>query len=136
MSATAISDGRSELAELLERVRNAKGSDRRLEIDLWRALDGGEEAYAAGRVPLTWLCTYTASIDAALAFALRIVPDANCHGYEKGEWGVDAYLSRNNVPDGHWLVDARGETVPLAFIAAALNRLTALTQEHSDHVHP
>lgn len=116
----------SDLAGLIERVREAKGSDRRLEIDLWRALDGGEEAYAAGKMPLPWLATYTESIDAALAFGLKVVPDANNHGYDTVNGKVYAYLSRNNVSSGHWLSEECGNTVPLAFIAAALARLTSL----------
>lgn len=74
---------------------------------------------------------YTASIDAALAFGLKLNPDANNHGYDTVNGAVYAYLSRNNVPTGHWLSEVGCATVPLAFVAASIARLlTSLKENH------
>lgn len=42
----------------------------------------------------------TRSLDAAVALAERVLPDANCHGYDKTERGIEAYVSRNGVKSG------------------------------------
>jgi len=60
-----------------------------------------------------------ASIDSALTLAPY---GCNAHGYDfNPKGGVTAYLSRNYVKNGHWVVEGWHKTlVPVAFCIAAL----------------
>lgn len=119
-----------DFVELGERVGKATGADRRLEIDIWRALDGGEEAYAAGRTPLPWLNNYTESVDAALGLVERLLP------------GSEMTMLLNHAPRD-WqtacirvapLKSVCGEeaTLPLAIIAALLRALKSLSENTNE----
>lgn len=113
---------------LIERVAGATGPDREIDIALWRALDGGENDYAVGRLPLPWLCTYTSSIDAALGLVERLLP-----GWE---WLVSTSRERQAywaevhevVPKGELrtVFGTRKPTAPLAIISALLATLRAI----------
>ncbi len=60
---------------------------------------------------------YTTSLDAALTLRPE---GANCWGMDHTPLGVDFYWSRNNVPDGHWLIEGHHKTSdPLAACIAA-----------------
>lgn len=63
----------------------------------------------------------TTCVTAALALASRVLPDANCMGFDSDPRGADAYVSRNEVPrEQIWLVEARAKTPALALCAAIL----------------
>jgi hypothetical protein len=121
-----------ELSDLLARVEAATGPDRELDGAIHNALFGTNYVRSTGSV--TGFMTsptdngnppverYTASIDAALALALKIAPDANNHGYDTVNGMVYAYVSLNNVSSGHWISESWGSTVPLAFVAVAIRR--------------
>ena len=73
---------------------------------------------------------YTNSIDAALALAERILPEANCMGFDSDPRGADAYVSRNEVPrEQIWLVEARAKTPALALCAAILRATTRTSHD-------
>jgi hypothetical protein len=56
----------SELRALADRVEAAKGADRMLDLDVWRAVcPGAAELEARGKQPLPWLWCVTDSLDAA-----------------------------------------------------------------------
>lgn len=128
-----------ELSELLERVRGATGPDRELDDDLLEIVGIGYYDYTRSnyeyrvdepsKLDLTkaWGHPHpTASIDAALALTDRCLPDANCKGVEYDpSSGWSAYVSRNNVQNGHWLKEAYAPTAPLAILDALLSALIA-----------
>lgn len=70
----------------------------------------------------------TSSLDAAIAFVERVLPAANCHGYDKSPSGVTAYVSRNYVAEGHWMVAADHKTLALALLLAAFNALISIEE--------
>jgi hypothetical protein len=64
-----------------------------------------------------YLPFYTESVDAALALRPE---GANCWGIDAGPGRIDAYWSRNNVKDGHWMVEAshpKSEAIALCIAA-------------------
>ncbi len=65
---------------------------------------------------------YTASIDAAVALCERVLPEANCVGFDKTPKETTAYVSRNYCAAGDkpWLIEADGKTPALALCAAIL----------------
>jgi hypothetical protein len=66
----------------------------------------------------------TRSIDSALAFCEAVMPDMNCHGYDAGPKLIEAWISRNHCPDGHWYFNGYHKTsVPIAFCIAAVRAL-------------
>ena len=74
----------------------------------------------------------TTSLDAALALAERVLPEANCMGFDRDPKGVDAYVSRNCVPrDEVWLVEARAATPALALCLAILKAVPFERSERS-----
>jgi hypothetical protein len=135
----------SELSELLERVKAATGPDKILDRDILCVIDGwAYEKRARDRQP--WMYgpkgerrdppgvgvfgapRCSASIDAALALTERMLPEANRRGVEQEADGWSAYVSRNGVKSGHWLVESIGKTAPLAILAALLSALIAQVQ--------
>ena len=66
----------------------------------------------------------TASLDAALALADRALPEANCRGFDQTPHGSEAYVSRNNVRNGHWIIEGTGKTPALAMCAAILRAVS------------
>lgn len=108
----------TDLKELLERCKAATGPDRNTDAMLHHfALDG------VGTGNWHDSPRYTASVDASLALVERKLPDANCYGVEREPRGWTAYVSRNEVPSGHWLNEATGSTAPLAILCALLQAL-------------
>jgi hypothetical protein len=67
----------------------------------------------------------TTSLDAALTLCERVLPGASCVGFDRTPQGSTAYVSRNNVADGHWLVEAEAPTPALALCLALLRALEA-----------
>lgn len=59
----------------------------------------------------------TRSWDAAL---LLLPEGTNCHGYELSPSGVEAFVSRNCVPDGHWLSVGQHPTSPAIALCIAV----------------
>jgi len=125
---------------ILSRLRSAESGNRELDGDIALAL-GQVDAEAVNwtRREDGWLWyrfvepddfdtweapPYTTSIDAALALVERMLPDANCVGYDKTPLRVDAYVSRNNVKSGHWCEDGwHKSSVPIAILAALFAKL-------------
>lgn len=62
----------------------------------------------------------TMSIDAVVSLCERVLPEANCYGVAKDKTGWTAFVSRNDVASGHWLVEADGQTAPIALLLAIL----------------
>lgn len=143
-----------DLTSLLDRVRAATKGDREIDARIHHALfpdqrvllDAGsirpprrEPIYGALRdfpidgwtdwdgIAITLEAAPCAtSIDAAVALAERVLPEMNCWGVERKVATYDAYVSRNNVPDGHWLIEALDlKSAPLAMLAAILSALIA-----------
>jgi hypothetical protein len=108
------------LASLLERVREATGPDRDIDQAIREAIDG-----KMMERQLLWRETfpYSASIDASLALVGRLLPGANCVGFDKDPRDVTAYVSRNHVAEGHYFVEGVAATPPLAILAALLSAL-------------
>lgn len=138
----------SELQSLLERVEKEKGTDREIDADLDVALRGGEiqwrqanytmdmhpvarrpsgnhlGGYEHEHVPL-----YTASIDAALALAERVLPGWDYEITGIRAHGAVAILWKEGWRDD-WERATRSEsaTPPLAILAALLKALIAQKQ--------
>lgn len=141
------------LKDLLARVEAATGGDRELDALIashfrvgpddepdWLKRWGGEfrphhkfpgsvtAMHSDGSTGVHWKSErYTTSLDAALALVERVLPEANCVGFDKIPGEISAYVSRNFVGDGHWYQDATSHTPALALIAALLRAL--ITQE-------
>lgn len=64
----------------------------------------------------------TTSIDAALALAERVLPEMNCIGFDKSPRGVEAYVSRNHVKSGHWVVVGEHPSSPAPALCLAILR--------------
>lgn len=139
----------NDLTALLERVRNATGPDRRLNIYLHVLLnnDGrlGDYAsvdeYANSAIQLGWNTpAYTASVDAALALVERVLPGCGlaidreppAKGGAAAGAAVNGWIGEDG-PDGRaWEhFDATGPTFPLAILTALLLALTS-NQEGND----
>jgi len=119
--------------DIIKRLEGAMGPDRELD---WRIAD-------ALNIPSKWsdstiwppfmkgsaidkeIPLFSSSIDASLALVERMLPDANCCGVEKDANGWNAYVSRNSVDTGHWLVEAATLTAPLAILLALFRALEA-----------
>lgn len=99
---------RTELNDLLARVRSATGRERQLDAaiaDLLRDADSMSDAPE-----------YTASVDACIELVHRVLPGWGWHvGY--GPRGVVPYAAVSNGPTRH---AASAPTVPLALLAAML----------------
>lgn len=116
---TSSSAVTSLLSHLIARLERATGPDRELDADIalqfdWTECPGDNWIGPQGEIAVP---AYTSSIDAAMT--LRPA-GANCSGFDDGPDICDAYWSRNNVKDGHWLVTAEGKTPALALCIAAL----------------
>lgn len=124
----------SKISDLIARVEGASGHDTALVCDiqiatgLWRPPPG---AVRDKRHPDRWVRdginfyqSYTpilTSLDAAVAFCERIKPNGmNAYGFDVSPRGIDAFVSRNCVEGGHWLVEASAPTPALALVLAAL----------------
>lgn len=127
-----------ELTELLERVRKAEGPDR--ELDFWLTClvqNGGRlgqfrsaSAWVEAATHFGWNSPrFTSSIDAAVGLVERILSEANYYGADRDPGGWSAYVSRNNVPSGHWVFEAEHKTAPLAILAALLQALIAQQEQ-------
>ncbi len=105
----------ADYTDLIARLEKATAPSRRLDAEIIAVIKGGApEDYEATSWALPRL---TESLDAALT----LVPEeANCHGYDASPAGAEAYVSRNNVASGHWLLSAVAATPALALCAAAL----------------
>lgn len=121
----------SSLTDLLSRVEEATGADRKLD---WRLADfAGHEAF--DRDSALWppfgvgskveraIPTYTASLDAALALCERVLPG---WWWAVGRYGPDGLVSANVSRDGkkHG-ADVMAPTPALALISATLRALIA-----------
>lgn len=108
----------SKYAGLIADLEHAAGPSKAIDTYLWLEFvekpEGKRDRDMIGREP-----NYTGSIDAALEFATKLVPNANCYGLERDKFGWSAYLSRNNVSDGHWLIEAGASSAPIAILLAA-----------------
>lgn len=133
----------SDLTALLERVRAATGSDRRLDIDIGRLDTSGLHRnyrkdlptdkildaliYSEECDPPIIVCPkYTASIDAALALVERVLPDREWVVRCDAEQGAFANLTQGKPYTHEWVSDrAYAATAPLAILAALLTALIA-----------
>jgi hypothetical protein len=130
------------LSDLLVRVEGAGGPDRYIDfwttVLLWEPDAEDDIAMIEADIELVgieemWIAMpFSGSLDAALALVERVLPEANCHGYDKTPDHVEAYVSRNCAKDGHWLYEGRGATPALALLAAMLKALLADARERSD----
>jgi len=131
----------TDYAALIKRLESGSGADMELSGLLdnfvmwgphseWENHGGGYERHKTtgeqrkfglwSRVTLD----YTGSLDAALAFAEAVLPDMNGHGYDKTPNVIEAYVSRNSVPSGHWLSEGKHrDSVPRAILIATLRAM-------------
>ncbi len=117
----------ADYTDLIARLEKATEGSEELDADIARALGWEldtvyEHAWWDPQKRVLHHCDppffqRTRSLDAALS----LVPEeANCHGYDASPAGAEAYVSRNNVASGHWLLSAVAATPALALCAAAL----------------
>lgn len=112
----------STLLELAKRCERAEGPIRKLFEEVFGLVFPSEQSFVLWR-RFHALLNAEAWTDAAM---MLIPPEANCHGYEVGENGVDAYISRNFVPGKHWYKAAYHKSSPaLALTAACLRAMAA-----------
>jgi len=122
----------SDLASLLERVKAAKGPDRVLDADIYRAVSG---IGAGASVGWAVVPKFSLSIDAALALVERLLPNTCVLvGDYKGVanptfWGgkiqyAKGFASLSIDDDAMSSFRAHAETPPLAILAALLSSLT------------
>lgn len=105
----------TDIGELLERVKAARGADMLLSNDMWRALRGQEP----GSILYHETPDVTASIDAAIALVERVLP-----GW-RWNIGHDANDELHaTIWHGVTEQDEYGATAPLAILAALLLSLT------------
>jgi hypothetical protein len=114
-------------SDVIKRLEEAEVGSRELDREVWKA--SGDDVYF-DTLPGDRSAAYTRSLDAAVALVERVLPgiNGNSHGYDKGlHWpGVDAFVSRNNVESGHWIVEAQHATsIPLALCIALLKAVEA-----------
>jgi hypothetical protein len=138
------------LQEIIDALEKATGADRALDCHLWVLSKGGDARmqYVDGDakefvwergVDGMWIrdiqCfqgvpKYTASVDAATALCARAVPAANCWGIDKSPSGFSAFISRNEVKTGHWLIEAEHKaSAAMALCLAILSALRAKLEE-------
>ena len=121
----------SEIDALVSDLENADGPSRKINTFLWLEFiekpDGKRDQDMIGKEP-----NYTGCIEDAFAFASKVLPDANCYGVERDKFGWSAYMSRNNVSDGHWLVEGGASTAPIAILIATFLAL----KEKTEKCHP
>lgn len=143
--ATATSDGRNELAGLLDRVNDATGPDREIDCLIAVALDGffevpprfeGDDAgygyfdkedgtrIEPGQYGDQLVWSYTDSIDAALALVERKLPNAMKRVLDTDD-GQSVRADIVLEMGGHFI--GYGATWPLAILAALLTLIS--TQE-------
>ena len=138
------SEGGSALADVLERVRAAKGPDRELDSAIWCAVgcptpgliaqDEHPEPRRQGRKLASHVPAYTASVDAALALVGRVLPGT--YGRVEPRFFIDGdkvrwrgYTIRprwiDYTPDDDWfdVSQADGPTPALALLAALFRAL-------------
>ena len=129
----------TKYTDIIERLQKATGPNYALEVDVFKLVNPEYADYSQGRGGLIHpqdgedvrvqsnvrAPNYTASIDAAIALVEKILPQANCYGFDKDPHGVTAYVSRNNVSSGHWLKEADAPTAPLALLLALFRALDA-----------
>lgn len=113
----------TETQSLLSRLQSLTGPDREIDGEIalmngWRHLPSGLwlSATCQGHADPP---EYTTSIEAALT----LVPDwANSHGYDFGPRSVEAYVSLNNVANGHRYVGGEHPTSPAIALLIAIMR--------------
>lgn len=136
----------TDLNALIERVESGAGYDRQLEIDIWVALGWSHEKRNKDRKPwlypaadgstifrrdpgdvVWWRLQHmdiTESLDAVRSLIEAKLPEANCHGFDRDPTTVCAYVSRNHVDSGHWLIEGQHPKEPArALLAAALRAI-------------
>ena len=126
-------DTKSRYQDILERLSKATGPDRELDRDIVYALGG--DFRGAGK----WMtfdkrepydcrrANVTDSLDATIALIERVLPDANCNGFDQTPKVIAAYVSRNCVPrPNHWYYEGEHKTsIALAFLIALFHALEA-----------
>lgn len=70
-------------------------------VGYWKRIDGAKELPV-----LAPRFSDTLHIGETIKLLGDVLPEANCHGYDFGPREVAAYVSRNNVREGHWLQEA------------------------------
>ena len=129
-----------KIEELIQRLEIATVASRYIDCHLWVVSKGGDARMRvcdSGTKDFVWergvdgfwvrdvvnfksVPRYTDSIDAAIALCKRVLPDANCYGVGKDKTGWSAFVSRNSVESGHWLVEAEAHTAPIALCLAIM----------------
>lgn len=128
------------MSDLITRLEEAAEGSRELDAAIWYAVHEPDVDYPGIRTEQTeqgprevltcelgskWaddVGRYTTSIDAAYALAERVLPEMNCIGFDKTPSGVEAYVSRNNVDSGHWVVTGEHPSSPALAICLAILR--------------
>src|SRR5712664_179299 len=110
------------MTSLLSRLQSATGPSRELDAEIalangWRQLT--HDLWRKGDNVAEEPPRYTESIDAALT----LLPSwANCHGYDFGPNGADAYVSLNHVAEGHKLFEGSHASSTAIALLIAIER--------------
>lgn len=133
----------SDVAALIERVRNATGPDRELDRAIQKALDIGPTSFTQDEFN-HWPLRFTASVDAALALVERVLPGwrygVSCHSIRDGLYEDGPHAGRPKHADGFRahvtersplrpmpnIADAK--TAPIAILVCLLTALLAQEQ--------
>jgi len=128
------------MTDLLARLKVAEAGSRELDGLLWLHFFAAQVERDIARHKGTWprgasdeektkrraefiasnAPKFSTSLDAALALAERVLPEANCRGFDQTPRGCDAYVSRNNVASGAWVIEGTAPTPALALCIAIL----------------
>jgi hypothetical protein len=130
------------LDELITKLEAAEGPSLQLDGQIWCAVNGYEfvmwdgagcvyrdlaaPKWDAGikHAQASTVRPYSASVDAAIALAEKVLPDSNCWGVDKDETGsVDAHVQRNGVGHAGWAHFATHKSAPIALVLATLRAL-------------
>lgn len=102
---------------LIKRLENASGPDGELDEAIACAIAPAHPKHGKP-VGMLYAPAYTSSIDAAQTL---VPPEGNCHGFDISPDEAEAYVSRNNVKEGHWYESGYHPTSPaIALCIAAL----------------
>ena len=126
------------MKDIIERLEEAEIGDREIDVAIAQAIGWQYVRNCDVGSPHLWgwhgmspdgrtgpIPAYSTSIDAALALVERMLPDANCWGFDKVPKDVTAYVSRINVNEGHWYFEGVHKSAQVALLLALFCALQA-----------